>query len=184
MTRLIKATISLISRSNFRNRPLTVKSHYSYRSQVFMKRFRQVHSTISRNESDRLRHEDETKAIDEEQDNLIKITFIRANGKKTVVKSEPGRSLYDVVIDNNLDFDGFGSCEGTLCCTTCHLIFNEQDYKKLEEFKKPEEEELNMLDLADGLCDTSRLGCQVILPEGIKSIDVHVPPSISDIRLD
>lgn len=105
----------------------------------------------------------------------IKIIFVRPDGKRTIVNSEPGKSLYDVVIDTNLDLDGFGSCEGTLCCTTCHLIFNEKDYKKLEEFKKPEEEELNMLDLAEGLCDTSRLGCQVILPEGIDSLEVHIP---------
>ena len=45
-----------------------------------------------------------------------------------------------------------GACEGTLACSTCHLIFNERDYDKLPQ--KPTDEELDMLDLAYGLTDT------------------------------
>lgn len=45
-----------------------------------------------------------------------------------------------------------GACEGTLACSTCHLIFAEKDYKQLPE--KPTDEELDMLDLAYGLTDT------------------------------
>lgn len=101
----------------------------------------------------------------------IQVTFI--GSKKTIVKAKPGKSLYDVVMDNNMDLDGFGSCGACLCCTTCHLILNNEDYNKLT---PPTEEELNMLDLADGLCDTSRLGCQVILPRGIKALEVQIPP--------
>ena len=56
--------------------------------------------------------------------------------------------------------DGFGACEGTLACSTCHLIFKDEDFKRLEE--EATDEELDMLDLAFGLTDTSRLGCQVI----------------------
>lgn len=105
----------------------------------------------------------------------IKVVF----GSQKVVKTSPGKSLYDVVMENNLDFDGFGSCGATLCCTTCHLIIKESDYNKLQ---PPSEEELNMLDLAEGLCDTSRLGCQVILPKNIDSLEVEVPPNLTDAR--
>jgi len=45
-----------------------------------------------------------------------------------------------------------GACEGTLACSTCHLIFKQEDYKKLPE--TPTDEELDMLDLAYGLTDT------------------------------
>ena len=52
-----------------------------------------------------------------------------------------------------LSFCNFaGACEGTLACSTCHLIFSKEDYDKLPE--EPSDEELDMLDLAYGLTDT------------------------------
>ncbi|PHT96443.1 2Fe-2S ferredoxin [Capsicum chinense] len=45
-----------------------------------------------------------------------------------------------------------GACEGTLTCSTCHVILRKEDYDRLPE--KPTDEELDMLDLAHGLCDT------------------------------
>ena len=46
-----------------------------------------------------------------------------------------------------------GACEGTLACSTCHLIFDPERYEKLG-LDPPTEEELDMLDLAYGLTDT------------------------------
>lgn len=45
-----------------------------------------------------------------------------------------------------------GACEGTLACSTCHLIFSKQDYDKIKD--KPTDEELDMLDLAYDLSET------------------------------
>ena len=45
-----------------------------------------------------------------------------------------------------------GACEGTLACSTCHLVFEKADYERLPE--EPCDEELDMLDLAYGLTDT------------------------------
>ncbi len=45
-----------------------------------------------------------------------------------------------------------GACEGTLSCSTCHVIFKKEDFDKLPD--KPSDEEMDMLDLAFGLCDT------------------------------
>ena len=44
-----------------------------------------------------------------------------------------------------------GACEGTLACSTCHLILPEDVYAKLP---PPVDEELDMLDLAYELTDT------------------------------
>lgn len=49
-----------------------------------------------------------------------------------------------------LDFSG--ACEGTLTCSTCHVILDPKDYDALPE--KPSDEELDMLDLAYNLTDT------------------------------
>jgi ferredoxin len=41
----------------------------------------------------------------------------------TLFQAKEGENLLDVVVNNDIDIDGFGACEGTLACSTCHLIF-------------------------------------------------------------
>ncbi|XP_037718938.1 adrenodoxin-like protein 2, mitochondrial [Drosophila subpulchrella] len=111
---------------------------------------------------------------------IVNITFVRANGDKIKTSGKVGDSLLDVVVNNSVDLDGFGACEGTLTCSTCHLIFKTSDYEKLPD--KPGDEELDMLDLAYELTDTSRLGCQIILSKDLEGLEVHVPSTINDAR--
>ncbi|KAM6958196.1 adrenodoxin-like [Tautogolabrus adspersus] len=112
-------------------------------------------------------------------DNKVMIHFINRDGEKITAKGSPGDSLLDVVINEDLDFDGFGACEGTLACSTCHLIFDEDVYKKLGPVT---DEEMDMLDLAYGLTDTSRLGCQICLTKSLEGVVARVPESVADIR--
>ena len=86
----------------------------------------------------------------------------------------------DVAINNDIDIDGFGACEGTLACSTCHVIFTEEDFSKIDE--EATDEELDMLDLAFGLTDTSRLGCQVCMSKSIDGVVVNVPEGVNDQR--
>ena len=53
--------------------------------------------------------------------------------------------------DTIIVFQCTGACEGTLACSTCHLIFDQKFYDMIP---KPSDEELDMLDLAYGLVDT------------------------------
>ncbi|XP_060526408.1 adrenodoxin-like protein 2, mitochondrial [Cylas formicarius] len=110
----------------------------------------------------------------------VEITFVKANGDRIKAKGKVGDSLLDVVVNNNIDLEGFGACEGTLTCSTCHLILSEADYKGLP--NKPTDEELDMLDLAYDLTDTSRLGCQILLSESLDGLEVRVPATINDAR--
>lgn len=105
---------------------------------------------------------------------------MKTNGERIKVKGKIGDSLLDVVVNNSVDLDGFGACEGTLTCSTCHLIFKEKDYNELPD--KPSDEELDMLDLAYDLTDTSRLGCQIFLSEKHDGLEVVVPATINDAR--
>lgn len=97
-----------------------------------------------------------------------------------MAKGKVGDSLLDVVVNNEVDLEGFGACEGTLTCSTCHLIFKKEDYDSLPE--TPTDEEFDMLDLAYELSDTSRLGCQIILSEKLDGLQVKVPATINDVR--
>lgn len=110
----------------------------------------------------------------------VEVTFIKANGERIKTKGKVGDSLLDVVVNNNIDLDGFGACEGTLTCSTCHLILKKEDFDRLPE--KPTDEELDMLDLAYELTDTSRLGCQIVLSEQLNGLEVNVPATINDVR--
>ncbi|XP_015374162.1 PREDICTED: adrenodoxin isoform X1 [Diuraphis noxia] len=110
----------------------------------------------------------------------IKVTFNKANGDKIIAEGKKGDSLLDIIINNNLDFDGYGACEGTLTCSTCHVILDSKDYDALPD--KPSDEELDMLDLAYNLTDTSRLGCQIILEEKLDGLEVKVPATVNDAR--
>ena len=55
-----------------------------------------------------------------------------------------------------------------------------QDFSNIEE--EATDEELDMLDLAFGLTDTSRLGCQVCMTKALDGITVKVPEGVNDQR--
>lgn len=110
----------------------------------------------------------------------ITINFLKANGERIQVKGKVGESLLDVVVNNHVDLEGFGACEGTLTCSTCHLIFKKEDYDNLPD--KPTDEELDMLDLAYDLTETSRLACQIIVNEKLDGVEVKVPATVNDVR--
>ena len=112
--------------------------------------------------------------------NKVSVTFVFPNGDKKTAKTKIGENLLDVVIDNDVDIDGFGACDGTLACSTCHLIFKQEDFDKIED--EQTDEELDMLDLAYGLEDTSRLGCQVCMTKKLDGMEVKVPDGIVDNR--
>lgn len=112
----------------------------------------------------------------------ISIHFRKKSGTILTGVGKVGENLLDVVVNNNLDLDGFGACEGTLACSTCHLILSQKDYDGLG--NSPTDEELDMLDLAYGLTETSRLGCQVRLKPELDGMIVDVPEGINDVRSD
>ena len=59
-----------------------------------------------------------------------------------------------------------------MACSTCHVVLEQHVYDSLPE---PEEEELDMLDLAFGLTDTSRLGCQIKVAKNLEGARITVP---------
>lgn len=110
----------------------------------------------------------------------VKVTFVKANGERITAKGKIGDTLLDVVVNNSIDFDGYGACEGTLTCSTCHVILKKEDFERLPD--KPSDEEFDMLDLAFGLTDTSRLGCQIQLTKDLDGLEVKIPATVNDAR--
>ncbi|XP_059507263.1 ferredoxin 1b [Stegostoma tigrinum] len=116
---------------------------------------------------------------DSRSDEKLMVHFINRDNEKLTVLAKEGESLLDVVIKNNLDINGFGACEGTLACSTCHVIFDKEVFENLDEIT---DEEMDMLDLAFGLTRSSRLGCQICLKKSLDGITVKIPKDVSDVR--
>uniref|UniRef100_A0A4W5KDE0 Ferredoxin 1 n=1 Tax=Hucho hucho TaxID=62062 RepID=A0A4W5KDE0_9TELE len=81
----------------------------------------------------------------------VTVYFINRDGQKITTSGAKGNSLLDLVVDQNVSIDGFGACEGTLACSTCHVILDQKVYDQLGPII---DEENDMLDLAFGLTDT------------------------------
>ena len=101
---------------------------------------------------------------------MTKIIFIEADGTEKEVDAQNGLSLLEVAHTNGISLEG--ACEGSLACSTCHIILEKNFFDKLPE---PSEEEEDMLDLAWGLTHTSRLGCQIIIDASHDGMRVKVP---------
>lgn len=111
----------------------------------------------------------------------INVTFTdEKDGSTKTVKAPVGENLMEVAHRNDIDLEG--ACEGSLACSTCHIIIESQEmYDKLPE---ADDDENDMLDLAFGLTETSRLGCQVIANEDIEGIQVRIPSATRNFAVD
>jgi 2Fe-2S ferredoxin len=98
------------------------------------------------------------------------ITFIERNGNRKTCEAPLGLSLLEVAHRNLVDLEG--ACEGSLACSTCHVVIEPDWYDLLPEASEDEED---MLDLAFGLTKTSRLGCQIIVTEELDGLVVSLP---------
>lgn len=96
------------------------------------------------------------------------VNFITPEGEKITVKAVEGDTMLDLAQRYDIDLEcmqkrwerekekthgniKLGACEGSLACSTCHVIVDPEYYDKMEE---PSDEENDMLDLAFGLTET------------------------------
>lgn len=107
---------------------------------------------------------------------MPKIIFEISEGQEQIVEAEEGLSVLEVAHKHNIDLEG--ACEGSLACSTCHVIVDESFYDKLEPASEAEED---MLDLAFGLTQTSRLGCQIIITPELEGLRLRLPTATRNI---
>jgi 2Fe-2S ferredoxin len=101
---------------------------------------------------------------------MPKMVFIEQNGTRREVEAPLGLSVLEIAHRNGIDLEG--ACEGSLACSTCHVIVDADWHDLLKEATEDEED---MLDLAFGLTRTSRLGCQIIITEELDGLTVSLP---------
>ncbi|PIA48956.1 hypothetical protein AQUCO_01300079v1 [Aquilegia coerulea] len=134
-----------------------------------------------------------------QQKEKISVTFVDKGGEETHIKVPVGMSMLEAAHENDIELEGKISergciqptviiywtsraCEGSLACSTCHVIVMDVEYyNKLED---PTDEENDMLDLAFGLTETSRLGCQVIAKPELDGLCLALPAATRNFAVD
>ncbi|KAK7821630.1 adrenodoxin-like protein 2 [Quercus suber] len=142
-----------------------------------------------------------------EKEETISVTFVDKDGEEQHIEVPIGMSMLEAAHENDIELEGKDSdtyliqrfaslhlsnfvllgfneraCEGSLACSTCHVIVMDMEYyNKLED---PADEENDMLDLAFGLTETSRLGCQVIAKPELDGIRLAIPAATRNFAVD
>ncbi len=110
---------------------------------------------------------------------MPKLTFVFSDGKEKTVDVPNGISVLEIAHRHDIPLEG--ACEGSLACSTCHVIVDPQWYPKL---KSASEDEEDMLDLAFGLTHTSRLGCQIMMSDALDGLRVTLPSATRNMMVD
>ena len=101
---------------------------------------------------------------------MPKMIFVERDGTRREVDAPLGLSVLEVAHKHDVDVEG--ACEGSLACSTCHVVVDPAWFPRLA---KPTEDEEDMLDLAFGLEKTSRLGCQIVITRELDGLVVKLP---------
>ena len=102
---------------------------------------------------------------------MAKITFIDPAGEQRTVQAEPGSTVMEAAIRN--DIPGIDAeCGGACSCATCHVYVDEQWTEKVG---GPEPMEEDMLDFAYDVRPTSRLSCQIKVTPELDGLVVSTP---------
>lgn len=109
---------------------------------------------------------------------MPKIIFIDRDEKRIEIEAPVGLSVLEIAHQNDIDLEG--ACEGSLACSTCHVVVDPEWFDTLEEASEDEED---MLDLAFGLTHTSRLGCQIIMSEELDGLTVKLPAATRNMMI-
>ena len=109
---------------------------------------------------------------------MPRMTFIERDGRRREVHAPLGHSVLEIAHRCGIDIEG--ACEGSLACSTCHVIVEPHWYDLLKEASEDEED---MLDLAFNLTRTSRLGCQIVMTEELDGLTVRLPVATRNLLL-
>lgn len=110
---------------------------------------------------------------------MPKIIFAFPDGHELEVDAPSGISVLEIAHQHKVPLEG--ACEGSLACSTCHVVIDPAWYGKLSVATEAEED---MLDLAFGLTHTSRLGCQIIMSEALSGLRVTLPSATRNMMVD
>lgn len=109
---------------------------------------------------------------------MTRVRFLNPDGSlRAEAEGAAGSRLLDLAQGLGLPLEG--TCEGAMACSTCHVIVSAADFPRLPPASVHEED---MLDFAAHVSATSRLACQILLGEGLETLEVRLPPSHTNMQ--
>ena len=122
----------------------------------------------------------EIEASKKQRGDPLNVIMVTPSGEELTFVAREGDTFMDIVEENASVLGSYMelACGGIAACSTCHIIVNKDWFHKLPE---PDEEELDMVDLAYGACDESRLGCQVKLTKDLDGLKVKIPDGVNNL---
>ena len=102
---------------------------------------------------------------------MIKVFFSDKNIIKNF-KIERNKTILDLSRLKNIPIEG--SCNGSMACSTCHVIIHKDWLSKLP---SPSIDEKEMLSLLPNFTKNSRLGCQIVITEKLEGLQFSLPRS-------
>lgn len=104
------------------------------------------------------------------------VRFFRSDGSlDKEVEARVGERLLDTAWRAGQPLEG--ACEGSMACSTCHVLIAVKDFERLP---PASEEEEDLLDLAAFAGRTSRLACQILLDGSLGRLEVTIPPGAAN----
>ena len=102
---------------------------------------------------------------------MPRITYQDNKGNSKTIDVENGLTVMEGAIQN--DIPGIDAdCGGSMACATCHVYVEE---KWLDKLSKPEEAEVDMIDMAFEPKKNSSSSCQLIVSDELDGPTVTTP---------
>ena len=102
---------------------------------------------------------------------MPKITYKDFHGDSKTIDVDNGLSVMEGAIQKEIpgiDAD----CGGSMACATCHVYVSDEWINKIS---KPEDAEIDMIDMAYEPKKNSRLSCQIIVSDDLDGLEVTTP---------
>ena len=100
---------------------------------------------------------------------MVKVVFSNKKITKTF-KIESNKTILDLSRIENIAIEG--SCDGSMACSTCHVIIHKDWVAKLP---PPCIDEKEMLSLLPDYTENSRLGCQIVITDKLEGLTFSLP---------
>ncbi|UAB91086.1 MULTISPECIES: 2Fe-2S iron-sulfur cluster-binding protein [Roseobacteraceae] len=93
------------------------------------------------------------------------------DGSEHTLEARPGLKIMEIIRDAGLPIEA--ACGGSCACATCHVYVAPGWIARLD----PQDDmEVDLLDLADAVTETSRLSCQIEFDETLDGLKVELAP--------
>ena len=101
---------------------------------------------------------------------MFKVYLLKKNKKKKISVCNKSTTILDLARRENLNIEG--SCDGSMACSTCHVLIEKEWFVKLP---PPCLDEKEMLTLLPNYNSNSRLGCQILITKKLDGLSFSIP---------